>query len=61
MRLAIADPPYPAFRGAGGRKQRASRWYGDNQRATSDRPSDYHPADRGPGVSLPVYTHPTLW
>lgn len=42
MRLAIADPPYPAFRGAGGRKQRASRWYGDNQRATSDRPSDYH-------------------
>lgn len=43
MKLAIADPPYPAFRGSGGRKQRASRWYGDNQRATSDRPSDLHP------------------
>lgn len=46
MRLAIADPPYPAFRGSGGRKQRASRWYGDNQRATSDRPSDIHPDAR---------------
>lgn len=43
MKLAIADPPYPAFRGTGGRKQRASRWYGDNQRATSDRPADVHP------------------
>lgn len=29
MRLAIADPPYPPFVGSGGRKRRASRWYGD--------------------------------
>ena len=43
MKLVVADPPYPAFVGAGGRKQRAARWYGDNQRATSDRPADYHP------------------
>lgn len=42
VRLAIADPPYPAFRGSGGRKQRASRWYGDNQRASSDQPADFH-------------------
>lgn len=42
MRLAIADPPYPPMRGGGGIKPRASRWYGDNQRATSDRPADVH-------------------
>lgn len=41
-RLAIADPPYPPFVGSGGRKNRASRWYGDGQRSTTDRPSDYH-------------------
>lgn len=46
MRLAIADPPYPMMRAAGGNKQRASRWYGDNQRAASDRPSDIHPDAR---------------
>lgn len=46
MRLAIADPPYPAFRGAGGTKQRASRWYGDNQRSKDDRPADVHPEAR---------------
>lgn len=33
VRLAIADPPYPRFVGAGGPKQRASRWYGSNPRA----------------------------
>lgn len=43
MKLAIADPPYPPFVGSGGRKNRASRWYGDGQRAKSDRPSDFHP------------------
>lgn len=43
MRLAIADPPYPMMRAAGGSKQRASRWYGDNPRAASDRPADVHP------------------
>lgn len=42
MRLAIADPPYPPFVGSGGRKRRASRWYGDTQIATSDRPADVH-------------------
>lgn len=46
MRLVIADPPYPAFRGSGGSKQRASRWYGDNPRASSDRPADVHPDAR---------------
>lgn len=43
MRLAIADPPYPPFVGAGGRKNRASRWYGDGQRSLTDRPADFHP------------------
>lgn len=42
MRLAIADPPYPPFIGSGGRKNRASRWYGDGQRSTTDKPSDFH-------------------
>lgn len=46
MRLAIADPPYPPLRGSGGRKNRASRWYGDGQRSSSDRPSDVHVAAR---------------
>lgn len=41
-RLAIADPPYPAFVGSGGRKNRASRWYGSGQRSATDRPSDFH-------------------
>lgn len=43
MRLAIADPPYPPFVGAGGQKNRASRWYGDGQRSSTDSPSDCHP------------------
>lgn len=43
MRLAIADPPYPAFKGSGGVKNRASRWYGTGQRSTTDRASDWHP------------------
>lgn len=43
MRLAIADPPYPPFVGAGGRKNRASRWYGTGQRSRTDRPADQHP------------------
>ena len=43
MRLAIADPPYPPFIGSGGRKNRASRWYGTGQRGKSDRPADFHP------------------
>lgn len=43
MRLAIADPPYPPFIGSGGRKNRASRWYGDGQRSATDRPADQHP------------------
>lgn len=43
MRLAIADPPYPPFTGSGGRKNRASRWYGTGQRSSTDRPSDFHP------------------
>lgn len=43
MRLAIADPPYPPFVGAGGRKNRASRWYGDGQRSVKDKPADQHP------------------
>jgi hypothetical protein len=42
VRLAIADPPYPPFIGSGGRKNRASRWYGDGQRSVKDRPSDWH-------------------
>lgn len=46
MRLAIADPPYPPSRGIGGIKPRASRWYGDNQRSQTDRPSDNHPDAR---------------
>lgn len=41
--MAIADPPYPPFVGAGGRKNRASRWYGNGQRGRSDVPSDRHP------------------
>lgn len=44
MRLVIADPPYPPFVGSGGRKNRASRWYGIGQRSATDRPSDSHPA-----------------
>lgn len=44
MKLVIADPPYPPFVGAGGRKNRASRWYGTGQRSTTDRPADVHPA-----------------
>lgn len=43
MRLAIADPPYPPFIGSGGRKNRASRWYGVGQRSRKDRPADFHP------------------
>jgi hypothetical protein len=43
MRLAIADPPYPPLHGAGGTKHRASRWYGDKQRSSKDRPADVHP------------------
>lgn len=43
MRLCIADPPYPPFIGSGGRKNRASRWYGDGQRSHTDRPADFHP------------------
>lgn len=43
MRLAIADPPYPPFIGSGGRKNRASRWYGTGQRSRKDRPADVHP------------------
>lgn len=41
--LAIADPPYPPFIGSGGRKNRASRWYGTRQRSGTDRPADVHP------------------
>jgi hypothetical protein len=44
VRLAIADPPYPPFVGSGGRKNRASRWYGTGQRSLKDRPADRHPA-----------------
>lgn len=43
MKLAIADPPYPPFVGSGGRKNRASRWYGTGQRSLADRPADFHP------------------
>jgi hypothetical protein len=45
MRLAIADPPYPPFVGSGGRKNRASRWYGDGQRSRKDARmvADFHP------------------
>lgn len=43
MKLAIADPPYPPFIGSGGRKNRASRWYGAGQLSVTDQPSDYHP------------------
>jgi hypothetical protein len=43
VRLAIADPPYPPFVGSGGRKNRASRWYGDGQRSRTDKPADHHP------------------
>jgi hypothetical protein len=43
VKLAIADPPYPPFIGSGGRKNRASRWYGDKQRSKTDRPADSHP------------------
>lgn len=42
MRLAIADPPYPPFIGSGGKKNRASRWYGTGQRSQRDRPADSH-------------------
>lgn len=43
MKLAIADPPYPPFIGSGGRKNRASRWYGTGQRSLKDRVADQHP------------------
>lgn len=45
MRLAIADPPYPPFVGSGGRKNRASRWYGSGQRSQKDARmvADFHP------------------
>lgn len=43
MKLAIADPPYPPFVGAGGRKNRASRWYGNGQRSRKDVVADFHP------------------
>lgn len=42
MKLAIADPPYPPFIGSGGRKNRASRWYGTGQRSRTDRAADTH-------------------
>jgi hypothetical protein len=42
VKLAIADPPYPPFIGSGGRKNRASRWYGTGQRSRKDRPADVH-------------------
>lgn len=42
MKLAIADPPYPPMIAAGGRKNRASRWYGEGQRSQKDTPSDWH-------------------
>lgn len=42
MKLVIADPPYPPFVGSGGRKNRASRWYGTGQRSRKDRPADQH-------------------
>ena len=44
MKLAIADPPYPPFVGAGGFKPRASRWYGMKQRSSTDVAADTHPA-----------------
>lgn len=43
MKLAIADPPYPPLIGSGGRKNRASRWYGEGQRSKKDKPADRHP------------------
>lgn len=43
MLLVIADPPYPPMIGSGGRKNRASRWYGTGQRSVKDRPADQHP------------------
>jgi hypothetical protein len=43
VKLAIADPPYPPFIGSGGRKNRASRWYGTGQRSLTDKPADFHP------------------
>jgi hypothetical protein len=42
MKYVIADPPYPPFVGAGGKKNRASRWYGDGQRSVKDTPADWH-------------------
>lgn len=42
MILVIADPPYPPFVGSGGRKNRASRWYGEGQRSVQDVPADQH-------------------
>ena len=44
MKLVIADPPYPPFVGSGGKKNRASRWYGNGQRSATDRPADFHPS-----------------
>ena len=44
MKLAIADPPYPPLRQAGGQKRRASRWYSTaNPVAASDKQADNHP------------------
>jgi len=42
VKLALADPPYPPFIGSGGRKNRATRWYGNEQRSRKDRPADRH-------------------
>lgn len=42
MRLAIADPPYPRSRAAGGSKRRGSRWYG-RPVSSADRVADSHP------------------
>jgi hypothetical protein len=36
VRLAIADPPYPPRVTLGGRRARASRWYGDRHPAAAD-------------------------
>lgn len=43
MKLIVADPPYPPFVGSGGKKNRASRWYGTGQRSLKDNPADRHP------------------
>jgi hypothetical protein len=43
VRLAIAGSPYPPFIGAGARKNRASRWYGNKRRSRADKAADCHP------------------